>query len=621
MKKSIRYIPILITLALLSLIGLQIVWLIDVYKYKNQELKDKTTEAVLETTKRLQREEDSKLILNNIDSLLLTDNIIGGDAKSDIRIIVSSIKDNLKIDTFRVEKGKHIEHKLKVINDSNETTTIVKVGNNKIENITVTSGSHLKEDFQKYIKEFHKLGQEYQKHFKEYQRLANEWKKQGSESKEKAKELQEQAKAEEKIAKELQEQAMEQEILAKETEEKIKSSQAETISSESKIVSLEKKNIKKKAKELETIFLKMAFNAQDAKKNISSRVDPNKLKTILHEELLKRGVDLIPEFGISYFPRNNKPGSIDYYLLFNSPNYIKILPAMVTMPLFPDDVFEGNIIIKVDYLSTTNFVIKQMAGLMALSLFITILIGFVMIYIFRRMLSQEKLHQLKNDFINNMTHELKTPIATISLALEGINNPTIKNDNEKFDNYTTILKEENKKLNNHVERVLQMALLDKGELVLDKKQINLKPILESCMNAHQLQIQNKKAKLSFESNVERLFVTGDEFHLLSAFNNLLDNALKYSDENCEITISLNKVDDHAEVSFKDNGIGIDKNLQEKVFEKFYRAQGGNLHDVKGFGLGLSYVKSIIEAHGGTIELKSEKNKGSEFIIKLKTHAA
>ncbi len=518
--KAKSYIPTLITVALLALIGLQIVWLFSVYTYKQQELMDKTREAVLETTKRLQKEEDSKLILTNIDSLLITDDIIGNDKKEGIRVIVSNIKDKLKIDTLNWKGGTNVERQIKIINDSTTSTTIVKVGDGKTKKVTVHSESHTKA------------------------------------------------------------------------------------------------NVKQKAGELEALFLRMAINAQDARKNISSRVDPNKLKAILYEELLKRSIDLIPEFGVSYFPRDNKPGSVDYYILLNSPNYIKILPAMVTMPLFPDDLFGGNIIIKVGYLSTTNYVFKQMAGLLILSLFITLLIGFVMIYIFRRMLSQEKLHQIKNDFINNMTHELKTPIATISLALEGISNPTIKNDDEKFNNYTAILKEENKKLNNHVERVLQIALLDKGELILDKKQIDLKLILEKCICSQQLQIQNKKAKVVLNAEVE-IIISGDEFHLLNAFTNLLDNALKYSTENCEITISLNK---QGKIIFKDNGIGIDKAIQEKVFEKFYRAQGGNLHDVKGFGLGLSYVRSIIEAHSGTIELKSEKNKGSEFIIKLKIHA-
>lgn len=503
---------------MLALIGLQLVWLIDVYKYKNQELKDKTREAVLKTTERLQKEEDAEIILKNIDSLVVSDEIIGSPSKDIIRVIVSNIKNKLKTDTFKTNTK--VKHEVRIIaNDTSSSTTIIKIGNNK-KNDTV-------------------------------------------------------------------------------------------ILTETKQI-----EIKKRAGDLQALFMKMALNAGDVTAMSSPKINFAHIKELLKDELQKRGIDLEPKVSISdqfnldtlktFLGNYKSKGWRDTRLAEN---------FIASLPLFPDNTFGAKLSLNVSYLSTTNFVIRQMMSLLGLSLFITILIGFVMIYIFRRMLSQEKLHQLKNDFINNMTHELKTPIATISLALEGINNPAIKNDEEKFNNYTAILKEENKKLNNHVERVLQMALLEKGELVLDKKAVNLKLLLENCITTHQLQIQNKKAKVILNAETE-IIISGDEFHLLNAFTNLLDNALKYSGENCEITIFLNK---QGEIIFKDNGIGIDPSLQTKIFEKFYRAQGGNLHDVKGFGLGLSYVKSIIEAHHGTIELKSDKNKGSEFIVKLKAN--
>lgn len=532
MKSAKRYIPFLIAFALLALIGLQIVWLVFVYKYKQQELLDKTREAVLETTKRLQKEEDSKLILTSIDSLLVKDNIIGNDKKENIRVIVSNIKDKLKIDTLRWEGNTKIESEVKVISDSTTSTTIVKMGEGKTKKVILHSESYTND------------------------------------------------------------------------------------------------NVKKKAGELEALFLKMAIQSNDDSKKAHQRIDFKRVQTITKEELLHRGINIVPKIIVACNGR-----ALSDIKLFSpklDAQYLSQLGAFnldqgeynfISLPLFPEDIINKDIMLLVGFKSVTNFVIKQMAGLLSLSLFITILIGFVMIYTFRRMLSQEKLHTMKNDFINNMTHELKTPIATISLAIDGISNPAIKNDEAKFNNYTSILKEENKKLNSHVERVLQMALLEKGELILDKKEINLKSLLENCLHTQQLQIKNKKAKVVL--NAEEVSFNGDEFHLMNAFTNLLDNALKYSGENCEIIISLTKA---GEISFKDNGIGIDKTIREKVFEKFYRAQGGNLHDVKGFGLGLSYVKSIIEAHGGTIELKSDtsansgnSNKGSEFIIKLKVN--
>jgi two-component system phosphate regulon sensor histidine kinase PhoR len=536
MKTSNRYIPILITVALLALIGLQINWLFLVFKQKEQELRDKTREAVIETGRHLKEKEDEELIIENMDSLLLTDNIIGSDSKEDVRVIVSSTKNKLKIDT--IKGGTQINQELNIINDSSESTTIVNVTNGKMKKIVISQSSS---------------GSNPNKHI-------------------------------ESASLQLEQQV------------------------------LEKQKIRKKVKELQTVFFKMALSSGTAVKDIDSMYKYNKVQPLLKQELLKQGIDMEPAFALYFFPHRH-PAKIKYHVICGTPGFGKLPGAFLNMPFYSysENFYDGDISIKLDYVSTTNFVLRQMAGLLGLSIFITLLIGFVMIYTFRRMLSQEKLHELKNDFINNMTHELKTPIATISLAIDGISNPAIKNDEAKFNNYTSILKEENKKLNNHVERVLQMALLEKGELNLDKKVVDLKLLLENCINTQQLQIQNKKATVILNA-AEEVCVNGDEFHLMNAFTNLLDNALKYSGENCEIRITLNK---QGEISFKDNGIGIDKSVQEKVFEKFYRAQGGNLHDVKGFGLGLSYVKSIIEAHGGTIELMSEKNKGSEFIIKLK----
>jgi two-component system phosphate regulon sensor histidine kinase PhoR len=625
---------VLISLALLGLIGLQVVWLVLVFKQKEQELTDKTRDAVLGIRERLREEEDADLIVQNMDSLLVTDNIIGSDSKNEMRVIVSNIKNKLKIDTIKNNKT---NHDINIINDSSESTTIVNVSNGKIKKIFISSSSSSYPEYKKHMEEFKRYGEEYQKHANEFQRLASEAKEQTSN--EKIIEFQNQAREQEKIAKQFEEQAREQENIAKQFEEQIKKEEAhakeletetKSLEKESKQLQLEhqvleKQKLKKKVNELQTVFFKMALSAGTAGKDIDSMYKYNKIQPLLKSELLKQGVDIEPFFALYFFPRRH-PAKIKYHVISGTPDFGKMLPAFFGMPLYSysENFYDGDIIMKIDYASTTNFVIRQMAGLLSLSLFITILIGFVMIYIFKRMLSQEKLHQLKNDFINNMTHELKTPIATISLAVEGISNPLIKNDETKFANYSNILKEENKKLNDHVERVLQMALLEKGELMLDKKKINLKSLLENCIKAYQLQIQSRNATVIFSG--EDIFVSGDEFHLQNAFTNLLDNALKYSGENSEISISLNKHGQKIEIIFKDNGIGIDKAIQEKVFEKFYRAQGGNLHDVKGFGLGLSYVRSIIEAHNGTIELNSDtstssvtKNKGSEFIIKLKSN--
>jgi two-component system phosphate regulon sensor histidine kinase PhoR len=266
----------------------------------------------------------------------------------------------------------------------------------------------------------------------------------------------------------------------------------------------------------------------------------------------------------------------------------------------------------------SDYVFARMKNLIVLSAIFSLVMILVFYMTLRSIMRQKKLGDMKNDFINNMTHELKTPIATISLAIDAISNPQIKDDKEKFEQYAAILKEENQKLNAHVEHVLQMARLDKGDLQLQHSQVDLNRLVQASVAAHQLQIKSMKAKVDLDL-VPSLYIKADEFHIATVINNLLDNALKYSQENCQIHISTKRLDGMAVLSISDNGIGIDESLHKKIFEKFYRVQSGNLHDTKGFGLGLSYVKSIVEKHGGSIGLKSVKDKGSEFMIKLPAH--
>ncbi|MDI1355976.1 MAG: HAMP domain-containing sensor histidine kinase, partial [bacterium] len=257
-----------------------------------------------------------------------------------------------------------------------------------------------------------------------------------------------------------------------------------------------------------------------------------------------------------------------------------------------------------------DHVLVQMKNSLLLTAFFTLLIMLVFYYTLRLISKQKKIAEIKNDFVNNMTHELKTPIATIRLALDAIGDPRIRNNEDRYRDYVRILKEENSKLNTHVERVLQMSLLEKGELHLNKKPIDLRDIIQASINTYGLQIAEHKAELIFETPAEPFRMNGDEQHLQSVFNNLLDNALKYSSDKCKIEIGLSQNDEKIEIIIKDNGIGIDKEYRDRIFDKFFRVQGGNLHDVKGFGLGLSYVKSIVEKHGGRIEMKSEPGKGT-----------
>ena len=223
---------------------------------------------------------------------------------------------------------------------------------------------------------------------------------------------------------------------------------------------------------------------------------------------------------------------------------------------------------------------------------------------------------MKNDFVNNITHELKTPIATPSLAIDTIKNQTAKHSEEQISAYLNIVKEEMGKLNLHVERVMQIALMDQNKSAFNFEHLILEELIEESIHHHQLQFKEQSATLHFEKPTQKLKMCGDKGHLVNAFNNILDNALKYSNSICKVKISIQCEKQVAKIIFQDNGIGIaDKDLS-RVFEKFYRAPTGNLHNAKGFGVGLSYVKMVVEAHGGSINVESHLGKGSKFIIIL-----
>ncbi|NJK82836.1 MAG: HAMP domain-containing histidine kinase [Saprospiraceae bacterium] len=248
------------------------------------------------------------------------------------------------------------------------------------------------------------------------------------------------------------------------------------------------------------------------------------------------------------------------------------------------------------------------------SILFTVIIMFCFGYTIDVIFKQKKLSEIKTDFINNMTHEFKTPIATISLAADSITSPMIVGHTEKVQRFANIIKQENKRMNSQVEKVLQMALLDKNEFQLKLTEVNLHNVVESALENIGLQVERKEGKVSAELKAARPVVQGDLTHISNMINNLLDNANKYSFEKPEISVHTCNVPNGVEVTVKDKGIGMSKEARKHIFDKFYRVHTGDLHDVKGFGLGLSYVKAMITAHKGTIDVKSELGKGSSFIL-------
>ena len=266
------------------------------------------------------------------------------------------------------------------------------------------------------------------------------------------------------------------------------------------------------------------------------------------------------------------------------------------------------------YFPTKNTYLANQMGIWIFSSAILLVVIAYFSYTTIVILKQKRLSEIKTDFINNITHELKTPISTISLSTEVLANEKNLEDKEKVKNYVRIIQEENRRLKTQVNQVLQVAALDKKEIHLEKKEIDIHKLIRQTLKSFELIIRSRSGKVLLDLNAENPCVMGDEFHFSNVFFNLLDNAIKYSSEEVIIRISSRNIKKGVCIVVSDNGIGISKKDQKYIFEKFYRVPTGNKHDVKGFGLGLFYVKTILQRHHGSIHLRSEPGKGSDFEI-------
>lgn len=265
-----------------------------------------------------------------------------------------------------------------------------------------------------------------------------------------------------------------------------------------------------------------------------------------------------------------------------------------------------------------EFIFRSLGWMIAGAILFTIIILAAFYLTLRALLRQKKLSEIKSDFINNMTHELKTPLATISLAVDAIRNPKVLNDPQKLDYFSTIIKDENKRMNKQVETILQAALLDKQEVQLRLKPLHVHAIMSSIVENFRLQFDERKGNAITVLEAGNDKVQGDEVHFTNMLSNLVDNAIKYSKEDVGpvVKISTENTGKNIRIRIEDNGIGMSKETVSRIFEKFYRAHTGNIHNVKGFGLGLSYVKTMVDAHNGKIKVESTPGKGSVFMLEF-----
>ena len=252
------------------------------------------------------------------------------------------------------------------------------------------------------------------------------------------------------------------------------------------------------------------------------------------------------------------------------------------------------------------------------SLIFTVVLLITFIFTIYIVFRQKKLTEMKNDFINNMTHEFKTPISTISLAAQMLNDPAVGKSPVMFQHISGVINDETKRLRFQVEKVLQMSMFDRQKATLKMKDLDINELITGVVNTFALKVERYNGKIETDLNAEHALISADEMHITNVIFNLMDNAVKYKRADTDLLLTVKTWNEPGKVviSIQDNGIGIKKENLKKIFDKFYRVHTGNLHDVKGFGLGLAYVKKIITDHKGTIRAESELNVGTKFIIAL-----
>lgn len=286
--------------------------------------------------------------------------------------------------------------------------------------------------------------------------------------------------------------------------------------------------------------------------------------------------------------------------------------------LFPNKILEDRLFMHIDFPKSDLYVLRSMGSLLYVSITLMVLIFFAIIFLLRTILGQEKLSEIKNDFISNMTHEFKTPISTISLACEALNDDDMMGEkSETAAPFVKMIADENQRLSNLVEAILQSANLDKGEIKVKNEKIDLKEIIQDVVKTASFRIAGLNGELRLNLPETPVYVFADKMHTTNLVNNLVDNAIKYSKNEIDISVHLEKIGNRAEFSVSDKGIGIKREHISKIFDKLYRVPMGNLHNVKGFGLGLSYVKVIAERFGWTLNVKSQYGVGSTFTVVIK----
>jgi len=361
-----------------------------------------------------------------------------------------------------------------------------------------------------------------------------------------------------------------------------------------------------------SIFQAAAKEMADKDVPLADRIpSKDKLDTLIKKELLNKGVGLEYDFWVKLANKD----SVLYQNVSHSDE--KVLPKNVyQFSLFNQDIIRDPGMLYVYFPDKNSLILDNMFASAASSAILLLVLIFIFAYTIYAIIRQKKLSEMKTDFINNMTHEFKTPVATIMIASEALKDPEVVEDKNRISRLAGIIYDENVRLGNHIERVLSIARLEKKEIKLEYNSVNVNDLVTAVVDSMGLQLQKRNAELILKLNATEEVIMGDELHLSNVIYNLVDNANKYSLENPKIEISTKSTNKYFCIEISDQGIGMTKEQTKRIFDQFYRVPTGNLHDVKGFGLGLNYVQDIIHQMNGSIKVHSEKDRGTTFEILL-----
>ncbi|MFI1772148.1 sensor histidine kinase [Thalassobellus citreus] len=340
---------------------------------------------------------------------------------------------------------------------------------------------------------------------------------------------------------------------------------------------------------------------------IYKRVSEKEIKKLLSKKLKDNDIDIDYEFAIY---------SNDLATKVQSDNFENHVKSTFSVPIFYDENTQTPYKLLVNFPEDGKYILSSVIKMILLSVVFTLIIIIAYASSLYQLIKQRKISEIKTDFINNMTHEFKTPIATINLALDSIKNPKIIGDKDKVLRYLNMIKEENKRMHAQVENVLRISKLEKNELNISKDRVKLHDLVLDAITHVELIVEDRQGYIKTFLDAEKTSVLANETHFTNVIVNILDNAIKYSPDAPKIEVYTENVGNNIILKIKDHGSGMSKAALKRVFEKFYREHTGNIHNVKGHGLGLAYVKRIVDDHQGHVSAESEKDNGSTFTIKL-----